>query len=185
MRRASGPINLTPRSKKQKESALQRLIVSSLNAGGYGYFFRIRNGATYDPRIGRFRVNTAEKGIVDLLGWTTHPLPVTIEVKYFETIEKKKKISHVVLVSEEQKEFLYRSYKAGNRSGIAFTVDDAIAIVTNNHELWPRHPRTWRFLPEEEYVEKVALYLKYKKEKTITSRDPLRKILDGNKSVMR
>lgn len=178
---------LSPKSHKQKESALQRLIIEVLNTNHYGHYFRIRNGATFDPKAGIFRSNTAEKGISDILGWTNHnpPIAVAIEVKYFETIEKRRKVTHKVKISEEQMEFLYKLHKAGGRAGIAFTVDDALAIVFNNPEERPRHPRTWRFLPEEEYQEKVALWEKHKDFPKNETLDPVARVLSASKNYMR
>jgi hypothetical protein len=172
------------KSKKQAESAVQRQIVSSLIAAGFGYFFRIRNGATFDPTLRIFRSNVAEKGIVDILGWTTHPLPVAIEVKFVQLIEQKKKITHKVAISPEQKEFLLKCHLAGGRAGIAYTVEDAIGIVTNNPDEYPRHPRTWAFLPKEEIEVKAAEYIEQKKILVERNKDPL-KMYSASTTLMR
>jgi len=172
------------KSKKQKESVVQRQIVSSLIAAGFGYFFRIRNGATFDPKLKKFRSNVAEKGIVDVLGWTTHPLPVAIEVKFVELIEQKKKITHKVAISPEQKEFLLKCHLAGGRAGIAYTVGDALAIVTNNPDEYPRHPRTWAFLSKEEIEVKAAEYIEQKRILVENNRDPL-KMYSASTTLMR
>lgn len=172
------------KSKKQEESTLQRLIVESLKAANFGYFFRIRNGATFDPTQGVFRSNVAEKGIVDILGWTTHPLPVAIECKYIQTIEQKKKLTHKVYISEEQKEFLRKCHNAGGRAGVAFTLEDAWAIVCNNPEMHPRHPRTWAFLSKEEIEQKALEYKTLKANLALRNKDVLNRILDQNKKEM-
>lgn len=152
-------------SKKQKESALQRLIVSSLITCGYGHFFRIRNGATFDPVAKIFRANTAEKGIPDIIGFLKGSgQAVFIEVKFQETIENRKKITHKVKISDEQKAFLRNAHLMGCRAGIAFTMDDALAIVTQDYDAYPRHPRTWAFLDDEEAIKEKAAQYELQKE---------------------
>jgi ABC-type proline/glycine betaine transport system substrate-binding protein len=175
---------MTRLSKKQAESTLQRQIVDSLKAAGFGYFFRIRNGATYDPVAKIFRSNVAEKGIVDILGWTTHPLPVAIECKYIQFPDKKQKITHKVNISDEQKDFLLKCHSVGGRAGIAYTLEDAWAIVCNNPEMHPRHPRTYAFLSKEEIEVKAQEYVKLKSQLALNNKDIIYRMEARNKPEM-
>lgn len=155
---AYGPMLKKRVPKKQKESILQRDIVKALIVSQIGYFFRIRNGATFDPRAGVHRANTAEKGIPDIIGLTAQGRFVAIEVKYLEKVEDRKKITFVVKLRDEQKSFLERVESLSGVAGVAYTVQDAIDIVQDNPLLYPRHPRTyghktkeWRSSYEEDY----------------------------------
>lgn len=164
--------------KKQKESILQRDIIKALHVSGIGYFFRIRNGATFDPRAGIHRANTAEKGIPDIIGITTAGRFVAIEVKYLEKLENKKKLTFTVKISDEQKDFLEKIERLSGLSGIAFSIEDALNIARDNQILSPRHPRTyghktkeWRAAYEEKY--------KAAKAKLVAARkDPVNKMLE-------
>lgn len=166
---------------KQKESTLQRSIISSLNQMAGGYYFRIRNGSTFDPKIGRFRANVAEPGIPDICGFTKSGKAAFIEVKFVEKIENKKKLVCKIKITQEQKDFLYRAYKAGCLAGVAFNLSDAIAIVANDQELYPRHPRTFSFLPEEDQLAYAERYKEEKAKFTELNKDPLAKILWASK----
>lgn len=140
---AYGPMHRKKVPKKQKESILQRDIVKALLVSKVGYFFRIRNGATFDPRAGIHRANTAEKGIPDILGLTDKGRFVAIEVKYLEKVEDRKKITFVVKLRDEQKSFLQRVESLGGVAGVAYTVQDSIDIIQDKPLIYPRHPRTY------------------------------------------
>lgn len=159
--------------KKQRESTLQRQILQALNSLRFGYFFRIRNGATFDPRAGVFRANTAEKGIPDLMGWHFGGKMVLIEVKYIEKVENRKKLIFNVRLSDEQKEFLRKAHADGCLSGVAFNLEDAIAIVKDNPHLYPRHPRTYSFLAKEEKEKYAQIYKEKRAALSVEKRDPL------------
>lgn len=164
--------------KKQKESALQRDIIKALNTWGVGYFFRIRNGATFDPKVKQFRSNTAEKGIPDILGWKKPGRMVLIEVKYLQFVENKKKLTFVVRLSDEQKVLLKKAHDDGALAGVAFTLEDAINIVHDDPFRFPRHPRTYGFMDKEW----LDIYAEdYRERKKILSEymsDPVRAALD-------
>lgn len=162
---------------KQTESVLQRTIVQALRKGGRGYYWRVRNGATFDPTRGIFRSNTAEKGIPDICGYREDGKSVFIECKYLEKVENRKKLTFKVKISEEQKEFLYRAYKSGCLAGVAYNLEDAIAIVENDYERYPRHPRTFCFLSDSERELYEVEYRKRKAAHAALNNDPLQRIL--------
>ncbi len=166
---------------KQRETLLQKAIIESLNYSGIGYFYRIKNLGTFDPKIGRFRSNTTDKGIPDICGFLKSARAVYIEVKFIEKIENRKKIVSKIKITQEQKDFLYRAYKSGCFAGVAFNIEDAIAIAKNDPEIHPRHPRTYQFLPDDELNVIVEKYKVEKAKFTELNKDPLAKILWASK----
>lgn len=167
-----------PKPKKQKESSLQRDIKEVLTRSNLCFISRIRNGATFDPKIKRFRSNTAEPGIPDLLGFRKGTgQAIFIEVKYQDKIENRKRLVCKVRITEDQKVYLKRAHENGCLAGIAFTIDDALAIVHNDPGLYPRHPRTYGFMSDE-WLEAYAV--EYKEQKRIVSlekQDPVLNLL--------
>lgn len=151
---------------KQPETPLQRLIVQGLNVSGLGYFFRIRNGATWNAARGQYLSNVTEKGIPDVHGFLKSGQAVYIEVKYIETLHKKKKLIFNVKISLEQIVWLLRAHRAGCRTGVAFCLEDAVAIAMADEKRYPRHPRTYCFLPE---AEKKIYAERYKENKKALS----------------
>lgn len=159
-------------SKNQRESTLQRQIIKDLHRAGAGHFYRIRNGATFDPKIGKFRSNTAEPGIPDICGYTKAGQAVFIECKFIEKVEEREKLVFPIKITEEQKDFLFRAHKAGCRAGVAFTVEDALAIALDSY-VYPRHPRTYLFLPSKSVEEYAERYAAHKKALAEERKDPL------------
>lgn len=142
----------TRKTKKQEESILQREIIETLHKLGLGFFFRIRNGATYDPTIGRYRSNTALKGIPDVCGHRKKDARACyIEVKFMRTKKGKsgKMLEVKSRISPEQIEFLSKCEADGALTGIAYNLQDAIDIVKNNPRSSPRHPRTYEYKDKE------------------------------------
>jgi len=127
----------------------------------------------------------AEKGIPDIIGYTKNANPCFIEVKFQETLETKRKLCFAVHISKEQKDWLLTTHRMGCRAGVAFTVDDAIGIITNNWEYHPRHPRTFCFLPKEEQLEMKKKYLEFKAAKTLREKDPTTRYRDLDKQGLR
>lgn len=166
---------------RQKETILQKAVIESLNISGIGFFFRIKNGATFDPKIKRFRANVGTPGIPDICGFLKSGRAVYIEMKHVEKIESRKKIISAIKITQEQKDFLYRAYKSGCFAGVAFNLEDAIAIAKNDPEIHPRHPRTYQFLPDDELAVIVSKYAEEKKAFTEKNKDPLAKILWASK----
>lgn len=166
---------------KRSEAILQKAIIESLNYSQIGFFWKIRNGSTWDPTIKRFRANTATPGIPDICGYLKSGRSVFVECKYVEKIESRKKIISAIKITREQKDFLYRAYKSGCFAGVAFTLEDAIAIAKNDPEIHPRHPRTYQFLPDDELAVIVSKYAEEKKAFTEKNKDPLAKILWASK----
>lgn len=72
-----------------------------------------------DGRASRF-MRSCRKGRVDLDGFTTEGLVIAIEVKRPQTRHK---------LTQEQRECLEQVRLAGGRSGVATSVEEAVAIV--------------------------------------------------------
>lgn len=126
-----------------------RAWVKALNQLGVGFFWRVKNTGTYDPNRKVFRkdMTTDFVALPDICGYLHSGRAVFIEAKYREGVEKMKKLIFVTKASEKQKEFLWNALQSGCYAGIAFTLDDCIAIVRNDPTRYVRHPRTWAFIP--------------------------------------
>lgn len=161
------------KTKKQKETILQKEMVETLNKLGRGYFFRVRNGATFDPRAGIFRSNTTVKGIPDIIGYTNKGKIVLIEVKYVESYVTGKKTKNTSIISRDQKEFLTNAYDSNCIVGIAYTIEDAIEILQDDPAYNVRKLRTYNFLPRHRKSEKEKELKELKPIAAANRADPL------------
>lgn len=151
------PLNQPRKGKRQQESHNQRLYVKALLATGLGFFHRVKNMGTFDPirKCYRKDYGMALVAIPDICGYIfAHRMkrldpvarPCYIEVKNVQGVEKKRKAVFKCKITDEQKEFLLRAYRGGCLAGVAFTLEDALAIAHDDELRYPRHPRTWMFL---------------------------------------
>lgn len=164
------------RNGRQAETADARAGVTALNQLGVGYFYRVKTTGTYDPTRRVFRKDTtAQVGIPDVCGYRTRPplLGVFIEWKWVHGLEKKQKLIFKVKISKEQTEFLLRAHRAGHLAGVAFCLDDAIAIAMNDPRRYVRHPRTYLFLPEDEHAMVIERWKVQKKALAELRQDPV------------
>jgi len=160
---------------RQPETANVRMWVKALNQLGVGFFWRVKNTGTFDPTKGVFRKDTTTEfvAIPDICGYMHSGRAVFIEAKYREGVERVKKLIFSVKISNDQKKFLLEAHKRGCFSGVAFTLDDCIAIVRNDPKRYVRHPRTWLFLPEAEHEQICARYLEERKALSALRQDPV------------
>jgi hypothetical protein len=159
--------------KKQRESADQRAFVKALNLMRLGFFYRVKNMGTFDAARGFYRKHSDTVAIPDICGYTKAGTGVFIECKYVAKVEQKKELLFKAKISQEQKDFLLGAHRAGCRSGIAFTLDDAIAIAACDPMRYPRHPRTYLFLPEAEQEAHAAKYIEERRALALKNKDPL------------
>ena len=169
---------------RQKESANQREFVRALNATGEGFFYRVKNMGTFDPvrKIYRKDYGTALVAIPDICGYLFNhkvkrldPIarPVYIEVKNIERVEARKKLIFAVKITDQQKEFLLRAHNSGCLAGVAFTYEDCLAIVKDDPVRYPRHPRTYCFMPRPWLEEYAVRYAEEKKALSRLKQDPV------------
>lgn len=168
-----------PRAKrKQQETLNQKAYVKFLNLKGFGFFYRVKNMGTFDPRGFYRKPNETLVAIPDICGYTKTGRAVFIEVKYIVKLEQKKKLIFKAKITDEQKDFLYKAHMAGCIAGVAFDQGDAYDIAIDDFENYPRKPRTYFFMPDswlEEYVEKY----KAQRAKLLKIQlDPLARILN-------
>lgn len=143
---------------------------------GVGFFWRVKNTGTWDPR-GFFRKDATTEfvAVPDICGYRARSplLGVYIEAKFRDRVENCKKLIFSVKISEDQKKFLRNAHKAGHLAGVAFTLDDAIAIAMNDPKRYVRHPRTYLFMPEEEHEGIIERYKAEKKALSLLKQDPV------------
>ena len=168
--------------KRQAETLNQKAFIKHLNENGYGFFFRIKTTGTYDPKRGFFRKNNELVGLPDIHGYTFKPQPAYIEVKRVVRVEKRKKLIFKVQITDEQKDFLLKAFRAGCLAGVAFNLYDCISIVADNGSKYPRHPRTFCFLPREEWEEYAHKYASDKAIHAAIQADPVRRLLEHETS---
>lgn len=164
--------------KRQQETLNQKDYIQRLNAAGLGFFYRIKSTGTFDPIRRTFRKNSELVGLPDIAGFTFNDrqgvcLPVYIEVKLVKQVEKRRKILFKVKITNEQKDFLLKAYRAGCRAGVAFNYYDAIGIATGDMERYPRHPRTFCFLPQDELEAYAEEFKRLKHEHYLKAQDPV------------
>lgn len=145
--------------RRQQESVEQKAYVKFLNSLNLGFFYRVRNGGTFDPTRRTFRKNAELVAISDICFYLKGGQAGFIEVKRTQGIERKKKLTFKVVSTDAQKKFLLDAHRAGCLAGFAFTEKDCLSIVMNDEKRYPRHPRTYAFLPKEEHE---AYALKYR-----------------------
>lgn len=163
-----------PKRKKEKEIVNQRNFVRCLNDAGIGCFFRVRKIGAIDPEKGTYRKWNDLGQIPHIIGFRKHTgQAVFIECKFVQRIEKRKPLVFPVKITKEQKDFLLAAHNAGAIAGVAFTLEDAIAIAHDSQMEYPRHPRTFCFLPKEDLEEYVGVYKETKKALCAGRRDPL------------
>lgn len=169
------PLKQPRKRGRQVESANQKQFVRTLLMVGLGYFYRVKNMGTYDPtkRIFRKDYGMALVAIPDICGYTKAGRAVYIEVKYVEGVEKKKKTIFSCKITDLQKDFLLRAHRSGAIAGVAFTLEDALAIAHDDPVRYPRHPRTWLFLPTTELLELASAWEAKKKALSQLKQDPV------------
>lgn len=165
---------LKPKTKKQRESVLQREIIKVLHDNQLGFFFRVRNGATFDVARGRYRSNTTVPGISDICGHAANARAAYIEVKYQKTRRKNEDTRvYKTKLSSDQIEFLINAEKDGCLAGVAYNAADAVAIIQNDQSLFPRHPRTYEYKSHEWRVAYMPTYRSLVSELAKKKKDPL------------
>lgn len=154
--------------------------MKALNLAGAVFVYRVRNMGTFDPIRKVYRRHSDHEAIPDICGYAkpTHTkvkpgTAVFIEVKYVAKVENKTKLRFAVKTTDEQRLFLLRAYRCGALVGYAYNLEDCLAIVHNDPDHYPRHPRTWAFLPEEEWAQKEVEYREKKKVLAKLNQDPL------------
>ena len=175
---------IPPRKRKrgrQEETANVRAWVKALNKLGVGFFWRVKNTGTYDPVRKCFRkdMSTDFVAIPDICGYLHNGKSVFIEAKYAADLDTKRKLIFAVKITDKQKEFLWNALQSECRAGIAFTLDDCIAIVRHDPTRYVRHPRTWAFIPpfipdhEGKYAAIIKRYEEEKKALAKLRQDPV------------
>lgn len=161
-------------TKRRQESIDQRLYVRALNLKQIGFFYRVKSLGTFDRNRKRYRRNAELVPVPEICGYLFNPcLPVYIEVKRVQRVEKKKRLIFKVRISEAQKSFLLEAHRAGARAGIAFNLEDCIAIASADPNRFPRHPRTYFFLPDEEVEAYAEEYRAQRQALSARCQDPL------------
>lgn len=152
-----------------------RAWVKSLNQLGVGFFWRVKNTGTWDPVRQVFRKDAAADfvAIPDICGYLKNGRAVFIEAKRTQGLEKKRKLIFSVKITQDQKDFLCRAHGAGCLAGVAFDLDDCIAIVRDDPTRYVRHPRTWLFLPQSMHDIVIERYKVQKKALSQLRQDPV------------
>lgn len=166
---------------KGMEAALEREIRDALNKLGWGYFFRLRAGKSFDEIQREFRSNLAEPGVPNLLGNRKGDArAVYIACRYQKVISAGKggELKIPTKHSRHEKAFLEDRFREGALVGIAYCLEDAQAIVAGEDFRYPRHPRTFAFLGAAELQAKAATYKAQKKALAEARQDPLRRDVD-------
>ena len=173
------PIKPPRTGKRSIENANQRTFVRALLMSGLGFFYRVKNMGTYDAakKIYRKDYGMALVAIPDICGYTRTGRAVFIEVKYIEGVEKKTKPVFSCKITDLQKEFLLRAHRAGALAGVAFTLEDALAIAHDDEIRYPRHPRTWLFLPPEELQPLADSWVERKRALSRLKQDPVASVV--------
>ena len=151
------------------------MFVRALNQLGIGFFYRVKNMGTFDPIRKFYRKDPSKVAIPDICGDKTMGRAVYIECKRVARLEKKKKLIFKVKFQDGQKEFLLNAHRRGQIAGVAFNLEDAISIVKEDEKNYPRHPRTWLFLPEAELEVKAQIYLQNKRALAERNQDPIKR----------
>lgn len=160
---------------KQAETASVRIWVRALNQLGVGKFWRVKNTGTWDTvrKVFRKDLTTEFVAIPDICGYLHSGRAVFIEAKYKNGVEKVRKLIFSVKITDDQKKFLLEAHKRNCFAGVAFTLDDCIAIVRNDPKRYVRHPRTWLFLPNDQHERICAQYLLERKALSALRQDPV------------
>lgn len=159
--------------KRQQESIDQKAYVKFLNSLNIGFFYRVRNMGTYDASRGFYRKNAELVAISDICFYLKGGAAGFIEVKRTKCVESKRKLTFKVVSSDAQKKFLLDAHRAGCRAGFAFNQKDCLAIVMGDEKLYPRHPRTFAFLPKEEHEAYAEKYRELIKAHAENAQDPV------------
>lgn len=155
------------------------MFVRALNQVGLGFFYRVKNMGTYDAKKGTYRKDYGAGlvAIPDICGFTKAGRAAFIEVKYIEGVEKKQKPVFSCKITDLQKEFLLRAHRSGAIAGVAFNLEDALSIAHDDELRYPRHPRTWLFLPEAELNPLADAWLEKRKALSRLKQDPVASVV--------
>lgn len=110
---------------RQKERFLQNQIIKYLNLRGY-FVWAVRNGATWDGRLGVYRKNSSMKGISDIIGIGPNGKFIAVECKI-----------NGRLPTLEQKLFILAIHRMHGLSCVAYSLDDVIALIGDKSHLAP------------------------------------------------
>ncbi len=113
------------------ETILQQQIRLALGINPDARFFRNQVGSLPDPRTGRLVTFGLARGSADLIGWRTitiTPAMVGTRLAVFTSIEVKTPTGRV---RPEQQAWLEAVHHAGGIAGIARSVTDAQALLSN------------------------------------------------------
>jgi len=113
------------------ETTLQQQIRLALGTNPDARIFRNQVGSLPDPRTGRLVTFGLAKGSADLIGWrtiTVTPAMVGTRLAIFTSIEVKVPKGRI---RPEQQAWLEAVHHAGGIAGIARSVTDAQALLSN------------------------------------------------------
>lgn len=157
--------------RKQQESIDQKAHVKALNDLNIGFFYRVKNMGTFDHIRKVYRKNNELVAIPDICGYLTSGQAAYIEVKRVLNVEKKKKLIFKVIITDEQKKFLLDAHRSNCLAGVAFNFYDCLSIVMNDPQRYPRHPRTYAFLPKDELESYAEEYKTLKSDHALNRSD--------------
>jgi len=113
------------------ETTLQQQIRLALGTNPDARVFRNQVGSLPDPRTGRLVTFGLAKGSADLIGWrtiTVTPAMVGTRLAIFTSIEVKTATGRL---RPEQQQWIHAVTQAGGIAGIARSVNDAQALLSN------------------------------------------------------
>jgi hypothetical protein len=113
------------------ETTLQQQIRLALGTNPEARIFRNQVGSLPDPRTGRLVTFGLARGSADLIGWrtiTVTPAMVGTRLAIFTSIEVKTPTGRI---RPEQQAWLTAVHHAGGIAGIARSVTDAHALLSN------------------------------------------------------
>jgi hypothetical protein len=113
------------------ETTLQQQIRLAIGTWPEARIFRNQVGSLPDPRTGRLVTFGLAKGSADLIGWrtiTVTPDMVGTRLAIFTSIEVKTATGRL---RPEQQQWIHAVTHAGGLAGIARSVNDAQALLSN------------------------------------------------------
>ena len=113
------------------ETTLQQQIRLAVGTSPDARLFRNQVGSLPDPRTGRLVTFGLARGSADLIGWRTVTIPqamVGSRIAVFTSIEVKTPTGRI---RPEQQAWLEAVTQAGGLAGIARSVTDAQALLSN------------------------------------------------------
>lgn len=107
-----------PKIKKSSEANdLTKSAIYLLTLKGFNVW-RQNNNAVFDPKTGRFRSNSAKKGVPDIIGASPHGKFVGIEIKAGKDT-----------VSDDQEQFMLDMDRVGAYTCVARSIEDVQEFI--------------------------------------------------------